>query len=141
MNSDSKPIRVPVRIGGPLAASAQEHTAWSDYGGDADSAQYSARDQIDRGNVARLEIAWRFSTGDHQRYDFNPLMARGGARWPSWSFDRSPSTQPWTRKNGFAGLHARPPEGCRTPESSPFFTLVKTAASAIWSWNWSPTSL
>jgi glucose dehydrogenase len=60
-----------------LAASAQDRTAWSDYGGAADSAQYSALNQIDRGNVARLEIAWRFSTRDHLRYDFNPLMARG----------------------------------------------------------------
>ena len=60
-----------------LAASAQDHTTWSDYGGAADSAQYSALKQIDRHNVARLEVAWRFSTGDHLRYDFNPLMAHG----------------------------------------------------------------
>ena len=60
-----------------LAASAQNYTAWSDYGGAADSAQYSALNQINRGNIARLEVAWRFSTGDHLKYDFNPLMARG----------------------------------------------------------------
>jgi hypothetical protein len=60
-----------------LSASAQKHTAWNDYGGAADLAQYSALNQINRSNVARLEIAWRFSTGDHQKYDFNPLMARG----------------------------------------------------------------
>ena len=60
-----------------MAASAQDHTGWSDYGGAADSAQYSALKQIDRGNVARLEVAWRFSTGDNRRYDFNPLMAGG----------------------------------------------------------------
>ena len=43
-----------------LAASAQNHTAWSDYGGAADSAQYSALNQINRGNMNRLEVAWSY---------------------------------------------------------------------------------
>src|SRR5689334_17787809 len=30
-----------------LAAAAQDHTTWNDYGGAADSAQYSALNQID----------------------------------------------------------------------------------------------
>ena len=35
---------------------------WHAYGGDKANSKYSALDQIDRDNVARLEIAWRQST-------------------------------------------------------------------------------
>jgi quinoprotein glucose dehydrogenase len=53
---------------------AQTHTTWSDYSGGSDSAQYSALDQINRANVAELEVAWTYSTGDHNKYSFNPLI-------------------------------------------------------------------
>ncbi|HLK67103.1 MAG TPA: pyrroloquinoline quinone-dependent dehydrogenase [Bryobacteraceae bacterium] len=56
---------------------AQNHATWSDHGGAADSAQYSALKQIDRSNVNRLEIAWTYPTGDNRRYLFNPVMADG----------------------------------------------------------------
>lgn len=62
-----------------LAASAfaQDHSSWRDYGGASDSAQYSSLKQIDRSNVARLRVAWTFSTGDDQKYSFNPVMVDG----------------------------------------------------------------
>jgi len=60
-----------------VTASAQDHTAWRDYAGASDSAQYSALKQIDRSNVSKLEIAWAFPTGDGLKYSFNPLMADG----------------------------------------------------------------
>ena len=50
------------------------YTTWSDYGGTADSAQYSALKQIDRTNVSRLQIAWTYPTGDANAYLFNPLV-------------------------------------------------------------------
>jgi quinoprotein glucose dehydrogenase len=53
---------------------AQTHTTWSDYGGAADSSQYSALDQINRANVAKLELAWTYQTGDSNKYFFNPLV-------------------------------------------------------------------
>ena len=56
----------------PLAA--QNHKTWSDYGGAADAAQYSALDQIHRSNVSRLEVAWSYSTGDSNKYSFNPVV-------------------------------------------------------------------
>jgi quinoprotein glucose dehydrogenase len=59
------------------AALAQDHASWRDYGGAADSAQYSALKQIDRTNVAKLQVAWTYPTGDAQKYSFNPLMADG----------------------------------------------------------------
>jgi quinoprotein glucose dehydrogenase len=59
------------RLGG------QDYTTWRDYGGSADSAQYSALKQINRSNVAKLEIAWTYPTGDSQKYSFNPVMVDG----------------------------------------------------------------
>jgi glucose dehydrogenase len=53
---------------------AQTHTTWSDYGGAPDSSQYSALDQINRANVAKLELAWTYQTGDSNKYFFNPLV-------------------------------------------------------------------
>src|SRR6185295_20004189 len=50
---------------------------WSQYLGGADSSQYSALDQINRSNVARLEVAWRYSTADATSYRFNPLIVDG----------------------------------------------------------------
>jgi len=51
-------------FGGELHTGDQAHTMWRDYGGAADSAQYSALRQINRSNVSRLQIAWTYSTGD-----------------------------------------------------------------------------
>src|SRR5262245_22566254 len=62
-------------IGLPLAA--QDHKTWSDYGGAADAAQYSALHQINRSNVSKLEVAWRYPTGDNNKYFFNPLVVDG----------------------------------------------------------------
>jgi glucose dehydrogenase len=53
------------------------HLSWSDYGGAADSGQYSALRQIDRSNAGNLKIAWTFPTGDPNNYLFNPLEAHG----------------------------------------------------------------
>src|SRR6185369_3894277 len=57
-----------------LPALAQNHNTWSDYGGAADSAQYSALSQINRGNVSKLQVAWTYPTGDNNKYSFNPLV-------------------------------------------------------------------
>ncbi len=61
----------------PVLAPAQDHTTWRDYGGGADSAQFSALKQIDRSNVSHLEVAWSYPTGDGQPYIFSPLMVDG----------------------------------------------------------------
>ena len=64
-------------LGVPWHAPAQDHSTWRDYGGAADSAQYSTLRQINRSNVAKLKIAWTYSTGDHRKYSFNPIMIDG----------------------------------------------------------------
>ncbi len=38
-------------------------TSWSSYGGDATGTRYSTATQIDRSNVAHLQLAWSFRTG------------------------------------------------------------------------------
>src|ERR1700729_2096680 len=53
---------------------AQTYTSWADYSGASDSSQYSALDQINRSNVAKLELAWTYQTGDNNKYSFNPLI-------------------------------------------------------------------
>jgi quinoprotein glucose dehydrogenase len=58
-------------------ALGQDHSTWRDYGGAADSAQYSTLDQINRSNVNKLHIAWTYPTGDDRRYFFNPTVVDG----------------------------------------------------------------
>jgi len=60
-----------------IAAAAQDYSSWREYGGTSDSAQYSALRQIDKSNVAKLEVAWTYSTGDTMNHAFNPLMVDG----------------------------------------------------------------
>src|SRR5260370_20652428 len=55
-------------------AAAPNRQTWRDYGGAADSSQYSALAQINRSNVIQLEVAWTFPTGDNNKYFFNPLV-------------------------------------------------------------------
>ena len=50
------------------------YTTWNNYGGTPDSSQYSALGQINRSNVSRLQIAWKYPTGDGNKYLFNPIV-------------------------------------------------------------------
>jgi quinoprotein glucose dehydrogenase len=51
------------------------YTTWSDYGGSADSMQYSALSQVNRANVKQLAPAWFYQVaGDPVRLPFNPLV-------------------------------------------------------------------
>ena len=45
-------------------AAAQGLNEWSSYGADPGGQRYSPLTQIDRTNVSRLEIAWRYDTGE-----------------------------------------------------------------------------
>jgi len=62
-------------LGGALAQSAPRYTTWSDYGGSADSMQYSALKEINRNNVKRLEQTWFYAVGgEADRLPFSPLI-------------------------------------------------------------------
>src|SRR3954470_25061842 len=52
----------------------QTRTTWADYLGGPDSSHYSALNQINRENVDKLQIAWKYSTGDDLSYFFSPLV-------------------------------------------------------------------
>jgi quinoprotein glucose dehydrogenase len=49
------------------------YTTWRTYGGGGHSAQYSALDQINKSNVAQLEVVWSFPAGDRS-FVFNPIV-------------------------------------------------------------------
>jgi quinoprotein glucose dehydrogenase len=53
---------------------------WPVYGGDPGGSKYSALKQIDRGNVATLKEAWRFSTGE----PVTPLSGPGSYKTPAF---------------------------------------------------------
>jgi quinoprotein glucose dehydrogenase len=50
------------------------HTTWKDFGGGADSSRYVALTQITKANVAQMQPAWSYPTGDQEAYQFNPLI-------------------------------------------------------------------
>ena len=50
------------------------YSTWRDYGGSADSSQYSSLKQINRANVHTLQVAWKYPTGDANPYLFNPIV-------------------------------------------------------------------
>jgi glucose dehydrogenase len=58
-------------------SAATDHMGWRNFGGAPDSAQYSALKEINRSNVPNLEVSWTYSTGDTNKYAFNPLVADG----------------------------------------------------------------
>jgi quinoprotein glucose dehydrogenase len=73
-----KRLMAAAAIAGLTIAQAQQkkpYTTWSDYGGSADSMQYSALTQIDKTNVSRLQLAWfHAAPGPSGRFAFNPLV-------------------------------------------------------------------
>ncbi len=76
----------------PALASGQDHTGWHHYGGSQHGMQYSALDQIDKGNVADLEEVWHFRTGelgqdsaDDFAFQANPILVEGKLVFPTGS--------------------------------------------------------
>ncbi len=59
-----------------VAWSQEPYTTWRTYGGGGHSSQYSALDQIDKSNVAQLEVAWSFPVGERS-FVFNPVVVDG----------------------------------------------------------------
>ncbi len=60
----------------------EEYRTWHSFLGDKEASQYSSLDQINRDNVASLEVAWTFSTGDlvegeRTEIQANPLIIDG----------------------------------------------------------------
>ena len=45
-------------------SAAKPTSDWISYGGDVGGMRYSAHDQINRKNVAKLELAWAYQTNE-----------------------------------------------------------------------------
>ena len=81
------------------------YTTWQDYGGSADSMQYSALAQIDTTNVSSLEQAWFYPVaGDPARLPFNPIvvdsvMYVAGAKGMVVALDAATGKPIWTLLN------------------------------------------
>ncbi len=67
-------VRVFLILSG-ISAWAADHpfTTWSQYLGGPDSSQYSSLKQINKSNVARLEVAWTYPTGPGT-FVFDPIV-------------------------------------------------------------------
>jgi quinoprotein glucose dehydrogenase len=59
-----------------ISSASSEFTTWQSYSGGPHASQYSALDQINRTNVAGLEVAWSFPAGDRS-FVFNPIVVDG----------------------------------------------------------------
>ena len=44
---------------------------WRQYLGGSDSSQYSSLDQINKKNIAQIQVAWTYPVGDMRTYRFN----------------------------------------------------------------------
>lgn len=65
----------------PAPISARSHD-WPVRGGDPGNSRYSPLDQINRGNVGRLQVAWTYHTGDtapgqHSEIQATPIVVDG----------------------------------------------------------------
>ncbi|MCE7055097.1 PQQ-binding-like beta-propeller repeat protein [Algoriphagus sp. AGSA1] len=57
-----------------------DYTDWSHYGGPSDGSRYSSLTQINKENVSRLEVAWRYNTGDasaNSQIQCQPIVVDG----------------------------------------------------------------
>jgi len=75
-------ILLCLAFAGALVVTAQQKgkptfSNWRSYLGGADSSQYSSLDQINKKNVAQLQVAWTYSPGDQRTYRFNPIVVDG----------------------------------------------------------------
>jgi quinoprotein glucose dehydrogenase len=67
-----------VLLPGDSKPDKQPYATWSEYGGSADSMQYSSLRQINKDNVNRLELTWSLmAPGPGGRFAFNPMVVDG----------------------------------------------------------------
>ncbi len=61
-------------VSGGVSSAQQSWTTWHDYLGSPESAHYSSLKQINTHNIDKLDLAWKFPTGDDMTYTFSPLV-------------------------------------------------------------------
>jgi len=60
----------------PVPGASFDFASWDQYLSGGDSSQYSSLDQINKTNVAKLQVAWTFPTGPGASPHFNPIIVR-----------------------------------------------------------------
>jgi glucose dehydrogenase len=117
---DSRLALAQGRQGGTSRASAKPYTTWQSYAGGAHSSQYSALDQINKKNVAKLDVAWSVPiTGASI---FNPAIVDGVMYVPVGggalaAIDAASGKEMW-RKEGVAPSGARGMNYWESPDRS-----------------------
>ena len=98
---------VPAQRVEPTAPTAVPSTVWG-YGGGPDQTRYSRLTQINRGNVAQLQVAWTYDTGETGAMQTQPLVA-GGLLYgytpthKTFAVDAATGVQRWTFDSGVRG--------------------------------------
>ncbi|MEZ5400223.1 MAG: PQQ-binding-like beta-propeller repeat protein [Bryobacteraceae bacterium] len=73
-------VWVAVAFGEPRSRPETGYREWEEYGGGAENIRYSRLDQINRANVHKLKVAWKYETGDSFRgseMQCNPVIVDG----------------------------------------------------------------
>jgi len=108
------------RPAGTGRAAAKPYTTWQSYAGGAHSSQYSALDQVNTKNVAKLQVAWSYPiTGNSI---FNPVIVDGVMYIPAGggalaAIDAATGKEIW-RKEGAAPSGARGMNYWESPDRS-----------------------
>src|SRR5688572_22933659 len=100
--------------------STKPYTTWQSYAGGSHSSQYSALDQINTKNVAKLEVAWSFPIAGNSI--FNPVVIDGVMYAPVGggalaAIDAATGNEIW-RKEGAAPSGARGMNYWESPDRS-----------------------
>ena len=93
--------------------------SWAEYGGSADSAQYSDLSQVNRENVNKLRVLWRYATGDTREYLFNPIVVHG-------------VMYVMAKRNSIVALDARTGKELWTHDTDPDTTLITNRGVNYW---------
>ena len=120
--------------GAGRAATAKPYTTWQSYAGGAHSSQYSALDQINKKNVAQLQVAWTYPLAGNSI--FNPVVIDNVMYFPSGpalvAVDAATGKELW-RKDGMAPNGARGMNYWESPDRSDrrFIYLQRGAVVAV----------
>lgn len=118
---------------------------WTSYGRSTAGDRYSPFDQINRSNVAQLELAWSYRTGRGDGVDQNTPLQIGDTVYtctptnviaaldtdtgkPRWTFDPKASAPYWQRCRGLG--YYKMPEANRSPDGLCNERLIQTTIDA-----------
>jgi quinoprotein glucose dehydrogenase len=127
-------VSAQARQGGAARATAKPYTTWQSYAGGAHSSQYSALDQINKKNVAKLQVAWTYPLTNNSI--FNPVVVDGVMYVPVGgalaAIDAATGKEIW-RKEGMAPSGARGMNYWESPDRSDrrFIFLQRGAVVAV----------